>query len=69
MSICRFKKLETLSKELLYQRAVAKKYNPANTTFKGGKGGDARTSFLFECMQGDAHKTRLPSIWLLTYVT
>ncbi len=38
----RYKKLEKLSQELLYQRAVAKKYNPANTTFKGGKGADAR---------------------------
>lgn len=37
----RFKRLEKLSQQLLYQRAVAKKY-AANTTFKGGKGQDPR---------------------------
>lgn len=37
----RFKALEKLSQQLLYQRAVAKRVN-ANTTFKGGKGADAR---------------------------
>lgn len=36
-----FKKLEKLSQQLLYQRAVAKRVN-ANTTFKGGKGADPR---------------------------
>lgn len=52
----RFKKLEKLSQQLLYQRAVAKKYNPANTTFKGGKGADPRRSLGGVCLSVRARR-------------
>lgn len=39
----RFKALEQLTEQLLYERAVAKKYND-NTTYKGGEGADKSES-------------------------